>query len=85
MKLFTGFIGEIILGEIIREEIYGIAKSAGHAIYRILYYTKYYQLDELRDRLLNPDKYPEEKKEEEKNKKDKDDKEKLDKEEEEKN
>ena len=57
MKSFTGFIGEIIPGQVIREEIHGIAKSAGLAMYRIHYYTKYYQLDELRDRLLHPEKY----------------------------
>ena len=57
MKNFTGFIGEIIPGEIIREEIFGIARNAALAMYRIHYYTKYYQLDELRDRLLNPEKY----------------------------
>ena len=57
MKLFTGFIADFIPGEIIREEIYGIAKSSNLAMYRIQYYTKNYRTDELRDRLLNPDKY----------------------------
>ena len=51
MKNFTGFIGEIIPGKVIREEIFGIAKNSGLAMYRIQYFTKYYQLDELRDRL----------------------------------
>ena len=60
MKNFTGFIGEIIPGKVIREEIFGIAKNSGLAMYRIQYFTKYYQLDELRDRLLNPEKYPKE-------------------------
>ena len=66
MKNFTGFIGEIIPGEIIREEIFGIARNAALAMYRIHYYTKYYQLDELRDRLLNPEKYKKEDEEDDK-------------------
>ena len=57
MKLFTGFIADIIPGEVIREEIFGIAKISNFAMYRIHYYTKFYQIDELREKLLNPDKY----------------------------
>ena len=57
MKLFTGFIADIIPGEVIREEIFGIAKNSNFAMYRIHYYTKFYQIDELREKLLNPDKY----------------------------
>ena len=57
MKFFTGFIADSIPGEIIREEIFGIAQNSQLAMYRIHYYTKYYQIDELRDRLLNPEKY----------------------------
>ena len=66
MKYFTGFIGEIIPGEVIREEIFGIAKNAELAMYRIQYYTKYYQIDELRDRLLHPEKYNKDNDEEDK-------------------
>ena len=57
MKFFTGFIADSIPGEIIREDIFGIAQNSQLAMYRIHYYTKYYQIDELRDRLLNPEKY----------------------------
>ena len=57
MIYFTGFISEIIPGEVIREEIFGIAKRYEVAMYRIHYYTKYYYLDELRERLLHPNKY----------------------------
>ena len=57
MKSFTGFIADIIPGQIIREEIFGIAQNSEFAIYRIHYYTKYYKIDDLRDRLLNPNKY----------------------------
>ena len=39
MKLFTGFIADIIPGEVIREEIFGIAKNSNFAMYRIHYYT----------------------------------------------
>ena len=57
MKSFTGFIADIIPGQIIREEIFGIAQNSEFTIYRIHYYTKYYKIDDLRDRLLNPNKY----------------------------
>ena len=54
IKYFNGFIGEIIPGEIIKEKIYGIAKSNDKfCIYKIHYITKYYQLDELREKILN--------------------------------
>ena len=66
MKFFTGFIADVIPGEVIREEIYGIAQKSELAMYRIHYYTKYYKTDELRDRLLNPDKYKKEENEEDK-------------------
>ena len=52
IKNFCGFIGEMIPGEIIREEIYGIARKKTFAMYRIHYYTKYYILNELREKLL---------------------------------
>ena len=55
MTLFTGFIADIIPGEVIREDIFGIAKNSESALYRIHYYTKYYQMDELRKSLLNSD------------------------------
>ena len=53
MKLFTGFIPDIIPGKVIREEINGIAKSSKVCMYRIHYYTKYFKLDEFRQKLLN--------------------------------
>jgi hypothetical protein len=57
MKYFNGFIGEIIPGEIIREVIYGIAKSENKfCMYRIHYFTKYYKIDELREKILNKSK-----------------------------
>ena len=52
IKNFCGFIGDMIPGEIIREEIYGIARKKTFAMYRIHYYTKYYILNELREKLL---------------------------------
>ena len=57
MKYFNGFIGEIIPGEIIREVIYGIAKSENKfCMYRIHYFTKYYKIDELREKILSKSK-----------------------------
>ena len=53
IKSFNGFIGQIIPGEIVREEINGIAKSEAYCMYRIQYYTKYYNYEELREKLLN--------------------------------
>ena len=53
IESFNGFIGQIIPGEIMREEIYGLAKTNNMAIYRIHYYTKYYKLKDLREKLLN--------------------------------
>ena len=66
MTLFTGFIADIIPGEVIREDIFGIAKNSESALYRIHYYTKYYQMDELRKSLLNPDNLDKKKKEDNK-------------------
>ena len=59
IKLFNGFIAQIIPGEIIREEIYGISKHSNRAAYRIQYYTKYYKLNDLREKLLNNQKFQE--------------------------
>ena len=53
MREFTGFIADIIPGKVIREEINGIAKANKVCIYRIHYYTKYFKLEELRQKLLN--------------------------------
>ena len=61
---FNGFIAQIIPGEIIREEIYGITKNDNNAIYKIHYYTKYYKLNDLREKLLNNKKIEEEDKKE---------------------
>ena len=48
-----GFISDIIPGEIVREEISEIASAQTAAMYRIVYYTKYYKIDELKKKLLN--------------------------------
>ena len=53
IELYNGFIGQMIPGQIIREEIYGIAKSTAYAMYRIHYFTKYYNYEELREKLIN--------------------------------
>ena len=57
IRKFNGFISEIIPGEIIREEIFRIAKNDELAIYRIHYFTEYYHLDDLREKLLNKKDY----------------------------
>jgi len=57
MDNFIGFKSDIIPGEIIREEISQIAKTASLSIQRIEYFTKYYKFDELRNALLNKNKY----------------------------
>ena len=57
IRKFNGFISEIIPGEIIREEIFRIAKRDELAIYRIHYFTEYYHLDDLREKLLNKKDY----------------------------
>ena len=53
MKNFIGFNSDIIAGEVIREEICEIATSKSVGMYRIEYFTKYYNVDELRNKLLN--------------------------------
>ena len=53
MKNFIGFNSDIIAGEIIREEICEIATSKSVGMYRIEYFTKYYNVDDLRKKLLN--------------------------------
>ena len=52
LKNFIGFNSDIIAGEIIREEICEIATSKAVGMYRIEYFTKYYNVDELRNKLL---------------------------------
>ena len=53
MKKFIGFISNIIPGDIVREEIVQIATGETLAMYRLEYYTKYYDTKELREKLLN--------------------------------
>ena len=53
MKDFIGFNSDIIAGEIIREEISEIATSGNLGMYRIEYFTKYYNVDDLRKKFLN--------------------------------
>ena len=55
MKKFIGFNCNIIPGDIVREEIVQIATGDYLALYRLEYYTKYYDTKELREKLLNPD------------------------------
>ena len=57
MDNFIGFKSDIIPGEIVREEISEIAKTYSLSIQRIEYFTKYYKFDELRNALLNKNKY----------------------------
>ena len=59
MSNFIGFKSDIIPGEIIREEISQIAFSINLSLQRIEYFTKYYKFDELRNALLNKNKYTE--------------------------
>ena len=56
MKKFIGFNCNIIPGEIVREEIVQIANGDYLGMYRLEYYTKYFDTKELREKLLNPDK-----------------------------
>ena len=53
IKKFIGFNSDIIPGEIVREEIVQIATSNSLAMYRLIYYTKYFKVEELRKNLLN--------------------------------
>ena len=53
IKYFTGFINDIIPGEVVREEIILLAKTRNLALYRIQYFTKYFKVEELRNSLLN--------------------------------
>ena len=71
LKKHIGFISDIIPGEIVREEIVQIASASNAAMYRLMYYTKYFKTDELRNKLLNKDKKENEEttKEEDKEKK----------------
>ena len=68
IKNYIGFNSDIVPGEIIREEIVEIATSKNLGLYRLEYFTKYYKVDELRNKLLKKleKKNEEEKKEEEK-------------------
>ena len=66
MKSFIGFDCDIIPGEIVREEIVKMASTETFALYRIEYFTKYFDKNELRNILMN-------KKEEENEKKVKND------------
>ena len=63
---FIGFNSNIIPGEIVKEEIIQIAQSGKLAMYRIEYYTKYFNTEELRDTLMRKTKNKENSDEEEK-------------------
>ena len=52
IKKYIGFNSDIVPGEIIREEIVEIATSKNLGLYRLEYFTKYYKVDELRNKLL---------------------------------
>ena len=52
-KKFIGFISDIIPGEIVKEELEEIDTCDSVAIYRLVYYTKYFRVEELRNNLLN--------------------------------
>ena len=52
IKEFIGFVSDIIPGEIVREELVEIATSGSVAMYRLEYFTKYYNVNELREKLL---------------------------------
>ena len=56
MKKFIGFKSDIIPGDIVREEIIQIARNNTMALYRVEYYTKYHNEDELRNTLLKKNK-----------------------------
>ena len=81
MKQFIGFNCNIIPGEIIREEIVQIAKGDTLAMYRIEYYSKYFDTKELREKLLNKKEEKEDKKEDDKENENKDKNEEIGKEE----
>ena len=57
MKKFLGFNCNIIPGDIVREEIVQIASGDYLAMFRLEYYTKYYDTKELREKLLHPEMY----------------------------
>ena len=52
LKNFLGFNSNIIPGQIIREEIIVLAQTQYFCLYRLAYYTKYYNIEELRNNLL---------------------------------
>ena len=56
MKKFIGFNCNIIPGDIVREEIVQIASGENLAMFRLEYYTKYYETKKLREKLLNSEK-----------------------------
>ena len=60
---YIGFNPDIIPGEIVREEIEIIAETHSLALYRIQYYTKYFNKEQLRDKLLKQNEEMKEKKE----------------------
>ena len=75
IKRYIGFNPDIIPGEIVREEIQQIAQTRTLAMYRIHYYTKYFNRDELRNSLLkNSEKKEEENKKNDENKEKEEDK-----------
>ena len=53
MKKFIGFNSDIIPGEIVREEIIKIGSTSYLCLYKIQYFTKYFNTEELRNSLLN--------------------------------
>ena len=55
IKNFLGFNSDIIPGQIIKEEIRLLVKSNNCALYRIDYFTKYFNTDILRKSLLHND------------------------------
>ena len=65
MKKFIGYNSNIIPGEVIREEIAQIATGSTLSMFRIEYFTKYYDTKELREKLLNDEKNKNEIKKEE--------------------
>ena len=56
LKNFIGFNSNIIPGEIVREEIVRIAESSNMAMYRVEYFTKYFNTEELRNKLIEKNK-----------------------------
>ena len=53
LEQFIGFNSDIIPGEIVREEIEQIATTSTMALYRIQYFTKYFNKEQLRNKFLN--------------------------------